>query len=534
MNRVGAIVFFLLVFIFSCQYKPTHQKQIFRYNELAGITSLDPAFASNLSNIWASQQIFNTLFQLDDHLQIQPMLAHSWQMNDSNTRFVCTLRQDVFFHPNPCFKEARKLIANDVAFSFNRLLHTGNGSWITDYIKKNDDTLHILCPDDSTVVFTLQRSFVPFIQLLAVPITGIVPHEAVAFYGKDFARNPVGTGPFLFKRWVDNEKLVLSKNPHYFERDSLGTALPYLDGIAISFVKDPQTALLGFLTGAFDMLSGMEKPYRETLINDQGQLKSKYAHDFRFHRMPFLNVEYIGFHPDANPQHPLRHPSLRKALHLLLDKQMITRYVRRDVGIPALQGFVPPALQSQPWQSDYEQTNRSAALQLLHDAGFSHPSEVPSFTLFCDPLYADIYTQVVNQWKREGFVVNLEVLDRPTLKSQIAKGRLLCFRASWIADFADANSYLSLFYSPNFSPNGPNYTHFSNTQADLLFESSMAEPHDSIRNLMYQMMHALIEDESPVIPLYYDEVVRFTHRRVIGMKINVMNHLLLKQIHIQP
>lgn len=536
MNNVRGVIFLLAMAMvwFSCRKSASNEKQIFRYNDLAGITSLDPAFANNLSNIWAVQQLYNSLLQFDDNLQIQPCIAKRWEASDDNTLFTCYLRDDVYFHPAPCFTGPRKLVASDVQFTFNRLLQTGNATWVTSYIQRNEnDSLLIDCPNDSTVTFHLQRSFMPFVQILALPMVGIVPEEALIFYGQDFGRNPVGTGPFLMKRWVENEKLVLSKNNSYFECDSLGNSLPYIDGVAISFIKDPQTVLLGFMTGSFDMLSGMEKPYRETLVNEQGDLKTSFRADMDLLRIPFLNTEYIGFNLTSEPNHSLRYPQVRQALHLVLDKQMITKYVRRDVGIPAYQGFLPPSLQVVSWPTRYDRPNRTTALQLLQEVGYEHPSMVDPFTLYCDPLSADVYTQLVNQWRREGFRVKLEVIDRPTLRSQLAKGQLLCFRASWIADFPDPNTYLSLFYSPNFSPRGPNYTHFHNVKADQLFEQSMSETDDSLRMAMYREMYALVEAESPVIPVYYDEVIRFVRHRVSGLGINAMNLLLLKSVKIQ-
>ena len=111
-----------------------------------------------------------------------------------------------------------------------------------------------------------------------------------------------------------------------------------------------------------------------------------------------------------------------------------------------------------------------------------------------------------------------------------SSGKLELFRASWIADYPDAENYLSLFYSKNFSPNGPNYTHFKNTNFDSLFNQAMVNPIDSIRIQKYLEMDALVMKFYPVVPLYYDEVIRFTQKNVKGMEINPINMLVLKNV----
>jgi peptide/nickel transport system substrate-binding protein len=106
------------------------------------------------------------------------------------------------------------------------------------------------------------------------------------------------------------------------------------------------------------------------------------------------------------------------------------------------------------------------------------------------------------------------------------------FRGSWIADYPDAENYLSLFYSKNFAPNGPNYTHFSNAHFDKLYEKSQSIVNDSMRSLLYRQMDSIIMFEAPVIVLYYDQVVRLVQNNIEGLGNNPMNLLSLKKVKI--
>lgn len=515
----------LLFIILGCGKKEQSQYAIFRYNDASGITSLDPAFASNLSNIWAVQQLYNGLVQLDSSLQVQPCLAHRWEVSDDGLKYTFYLRKDVIFHPCPCFSGKRYLKATDVVFTFQRLTKTGSGSWITNYLAKNPENglPQVIAINDSMVQFELHTPFVQFIQVLATPYAMIVPPEAVAYYGKDFGFHPVGTGPFVFRKWVLNEKLVLNKNPEYFEWEG-EERLPYLDGVAVTFLKDPQVAMLDFIRGKLDLLSGMEQAYQQELIDQNGNLKEKYKQEIQLFKAPYLNTEYIGFYlGDTTKAIPLK---TRKALQAVLNREVITRYVKKGIGIPAEAGFVPPSLRT--YNAVFKKNE--ATDQVLNKAPAQSFDAFSEFTLYADPLYTEIYTQVVNQWKKAGFQVKLEIMDRPTLKSQVAKGQLPCFRGSWIGDFAEPINYYSVFYSGNRSPAGPNYTHFHSSSFDRLYQAAMQTQETTQRIRLYQQMDSILQAELPVIPLYYDEVVRFIRKEVSGLGINSMNNLDLKRV----
>lgn len=112
----------------------------------------------------------------------------------------------------------------------------------------------------------------------------------------------------------------------------------------------------------------------------------------------------------------------------------------------------------------------------------------------------------------------------------IAKSELPFFRASWIADYPDAENYLSLFYSKNFSPQGPNYTHYSNPLFDKMYEQSLSTTNDSLRMNLYRSMDSLIMEEAPVVILYYDQVLRFVSNQIENIDNNAMNLLTLKRV----
>jgi peptide/nickel transport system substrate-binding protein len=154
----------------------------------------------------------------------------------------------------------------------------------------------------------------------------------------------------------------------------------------------------------------------------------------------------------------------------------------------------------------------------------------PKIILSTNATYIDIAEFLQREWQKIGLDVAIDVNPPSTLRQAIATGKVTFFRASWIADYPDAENYLSLFYSKNFAPNGPNYTHFSNAKFDALYEKAFLETDDAKRFDLYQQMDKIIIEEAPIIPLFYDKVARFTRKNVEGLGINPLNLLSLKRV----
>ncbi len=319
------IVFIFAQVFFSCESDSlsTRDHLVFRYNEHSNITSLDPAFARNPQNIWPTNQLFNGLVQLDDSLNIQPDIAKHWEIVDSTCTYYFTLRKDVYFHRNNVFgiEGTRTVNAYDFEYSFNRLADpkvASPGSWALNNVEL------VTAENDSVFKILLKQPFPPFIGMLGMRYFSVVPHEAVEFYGSDFRRNPVGTGPFQFKLWEENVKLVFRKNPIYFEKDENGEQLPYLEAVAITFLPDKQSEFLQFAQGKIDFMSGLDNSYKDEILTAKGQLQQKYKDRVKLLTTPYLNTEYLGFFKGAEtPEIQSLH--LRQAINYGFDRQKIGR-----------------------------------------------------------------------------------------------------------------------------------------------------------------------------------------------------------------
>ena len=511
-------------------------RKVFRYNSDNGITSLDPAFARTQDNIWAVSQLFNGLVQLDSNLKIKPCISSKWEISEDGLIYKFYLRNNVFFHTGDIFKNrlSRKVTASDFVYSFNRIMDettASPGAWI--FNDKVTDTPFVAI-NDSILEIRLKKPFPPFLGLLTMPYCFAIPHEAIKKYGKDFGRHPVGTGPFMFSQWNEEVKLIFLKNPEYFEKDN-GRQLPYLDAVAVSFLDDKQAAFLEFLQGKLDFFNGLESSFKDEIIEKDGKLKQKYLTKFTTLVTPFLNTEYLAFLVDDSlpnsVSHPLYDKNLRLAIQFAINKNAIMKHLRNNIGYPADGGFIPKGLPGYSPQKDGDWGyNPRKAKEYLAKSGWAKTKK--PITLYTTKDYLDICLFVQKDLKNIGLDVALEVQPASFLKEEKSNNRLNFFRGSWIADYPDAENYLACFYSPNFSPNGPNYTHFKNKSYDALFESIFNQTNDSARIETYHKMESILLAESPVIPLYYDQSIRLINNRVKNLKNTASNSLDLRRVRI--
>ncbi len=618
------IALLLLPLLFSCGKNNSSDEnlKIFKYNESAGILTLDPIYAKDLPHIWACNQIFNGLVAFDDEMNVVPAIAKSWNISDDGMTYTFILRDDVWFHEDECFvsktqrrKDAktqrdedsvtlrlcdsatRKVTAQDFVYSFNRVLDrklNSSGSWIFSNVKRQRTTDNgqqtfeyaFNAVNDTVLEIELSQPFPAFLGILSMTYASVVPHEAVEYYGTEFGRHPVGTGPFKYQYWKEGVKLVFRKNPIYFEVikdtktqrhkdakiesdsatlrlcdseslrlcDSATIRLPYLDAVSISFIVDKQVAFMEFIKGKFHFMSGIDARYKDELLTRDGQLRSEYEDEIYLIREPYLNTEYLAFFlGDDDTLGKERSLALRQAVSYSIDREKMLRYLRNGIGTPGNQGIIPAGL---PGYEDVKTQRRkdaksesdSATLRLCDSATINigypyNPKKAEQLLkdndligyelkLYTTQDYIDIAKFVQSALTEIGLNCRVEEMMPAALREKRANGNLSFFRSSWVADYPDAENYLSLFTTNNFTPQGPNYTHYSNAKFDELYQKSLTCNNLEERAKIYHEMDSLMMTEAPVVILFYDEVLRFVNKDVEGLGSNPTNMLNLKRVKI--
>ena len=599
MKRIFLIL--SLIVMFSCGRNTSSDEnlKIFKYNESAGILTLDPIYAKDLPHIWACNQIFNGLVAFDDEMNVVPAIAKSWNISEDGMTYTFVLRDDVWFHEDECFEKTtdnrqrttaivqnisatqqlsnsatRRVTAHDFVYSFNRVLDrklNSSGSWIFSNVYAFNAI------NDTILEIELSQPFPAFLGILSMSYASVVPHEAVEYYGTEFGRHPVGTGPFKYQYWKEGVKLVFRKNPNYFEveettrlQDNKTTSdfdsvtqqlsnsathrLPYLDAISISFIIDKQVAFMEFIKGKFHFMSGIDARYKDELLTRDGHLRSEYEDEIYLIREPYLNTEYLAFFlGDDDTLGKDRSLALRQAVSYSIDREKMLRYLRNGIGTPGNNGIIPVGL---PGYEDNKTTRQqdnkimidSATQQLSNSAtstiGYPYnPKKAEQLLkdnnligyelkLYTTQDYIDIAKFVQSALTEIGLNCRVEEMMPAALREKRANGNLPFFRSSWVADYPDAENYLSLFTTNNFTPQGPNYTHYSNAKFDELYQKSLTCNNLEERAKIYHEMDSLMMTEAPVVILFYDEVLRFVNKNVEGLGSNPTNMLNLKKVKI--
>ncbi|HTS45953.1 MAG TPA: ABC transporter substrate-binding protein [Puia sp.] len=528
-----------MICMISCHHTADSGKKIFRYNEATGIATLDPAFAKNQSIIWAVHQIYNTIVETDKDLNIVPSLAKNWEVSADRLEYIFHLRDDVFFQDNDAFPsgKGRKLVAGDIEYSFKRLLDkntASSGAWIFNNLVDIENGFKAI--DDSTFRLQLIRPFSPILGLLSMQYCSIVPKEVVEKYGKDFRNHPCGTGPFQLQYWEEGQNLILIKNENYFEKDSTGKGLPYLDAVKISFFDNKAMEFLLLSQGQLDFTNDIDASFKDEVLNKKGELKKEWLGKVILSKHSYLNTEYFGILVDSTnalvKNSPLRLKKIRQAINYGFDRHKMMMYLRNSIGIPAESGFIPaglPGFDSSIVKGYHYDPSRSR--QLLTEAGFPEGRNLPAIKLLTIDIYADLGSFIAKELEELGIHLQVEVVQKSLLLEETAKSEALFFRGSWIADYPDAENYLSVFYSKNPAP--PNYTRYNNPAYDKLYEQSLAETNDSIKNKMYRQMDQMVINDAPIVPLWYDEVIHLVNPWVKGFEPNGLNLLELRRVKLE-
>ncbi len=528
-NMRSTLLFISIIFVIcpGCQDSNTRRANIFHYNQVNYITSLDPAFAKTQNNVWVIDHLFNQLVDLNDSLKLIPEIANSWSVSPDGLVYSFIIRTDIQFHKDPCFGKdsIRFLKSSDIVYSFNRILDptvNSPGLWIFKDKVIDDQPFYAL--NDSSFEIRLKHSFSPLLNLLTMQYCSVMPEEAANYYQNDLSKHPVGTGPFQLKKWIGRRGMFLIKNPDYFKSD-----LPKLDGIRISFIEDRNTAYLDFLKNEIDFFSGLQSGFALQLVTKDGILREDRMEKIQMLKGDYLNTEYIGINMTLLESNPaLLDRRVRQALNLAIDRNTMIKLLKFGIGTPALHGFIPKGLSTFQEAISPLIYNPDSARTLLKLAGYENGYNIKPLIIHTNKDYVDLITYVAKQWEQIGLTVQIDLVETATLREKMKQSSLTFFRASWIADYPDAESFLTVFYSKNPAP--PNYTRFNNPEYDRLYEKAIKEIDMNKRNQLYQKMNQILIDESPVIFLFYDQTAWFAQKYIQNLKSNPLNLLQLETV----
>jgi peptide/nickel transport system substrate-binding protein len=528
-------------------------------NETENIRSLDPVGINDVVSHHVAHQIYDLLIDLDTNLQIIPMIARTWDISPDGLTYTFHLRNDVMFQDNACFPngKGRRLVAEDVRYSLNRVLDPRTGSLGFDFYKnyvvgakefneevtkstsenrepKIKDASGYQVLDDSTFQIKLTRPFAPFIYYMCLGFAYVVPREAVEKYGKDFFQNPVGSGPFIFESWTPDLEINMKKNPNYWDKDQFGNQIPYLDGVKFRFIKDLSQQLLEFKNGTIDDSYRIPNELFKTIVNEDKTLTPEYS-KFIVQRKTSLSTQYYGYLVTSKA---FDNPKIRQAFNYAIDREKILKYVMQGSATdPAIYGMVPPVMPNYNAKRIKGYSfDLAKAKQLMTEAGFPDGKGYPTVTLNINEgggRNTQIAEAIQDMLREIGVTVKLQLLQFAQHLDNIDAGRSDFYRLGWNADYPDPETFLNLFYGKNVPANPKdvspiNSFRYRNPKFDELFEKAIATTDIAERNRLYEDAEQLAVNDAVVLFIYYDEDWRLIQPYVRGYALDPMHRVNMR------
>ncbi len=552
----------ICVTLWSCQSRNsgyTHKTMIgkggiqyggvFSVNEIEDFRSLYPLNITDVTGHRIANQVYEGLLKLDQStLELVGGLAESWEVNDDGTIYTFHLRDGVYFHDDPCFKDGRgrELSARDVKFSLDRLCRASSdnvmASYFLDRVKGASDyyqlSLRNEAPEsgvegikainDRTVQIELAYPFPGMMKILTLSACWIYPPEAYERYGEEMRIHGVGTGPFRTKTVKEGEVVILARHQNYWGADEYGNQLPYLDAIKYTFIKEKRTELDEFRKGNLDMVFDLPT---EEVVKIREEIKEGVPQDYQFQSIPSMIVQYYSFQHQSDVFDDV---NVRKAFNYAIDRQQIVDYALQGKGIPAEYGIVPPCFKeydSQQVKGYYYDAD--LARNSLSKAGYPNGEGFPVLTLqlnYGGAVNVQV-AEVIQRMLEETLNISIELtlVPRSQHYERVETGKALFWRDGWNADYADPENFLNLFYGA-LVPDDINEKSYINSirykskAFDDIFEAAMRETNDEKRISLLLQADQVAMDDAAIIPLYYEESIRLLQNDVANFPINPMEY----------
>jgi peptide/nickel transport system substrate-binding protein len=450
-------------------------------------TALDPQ-TQNLTAIWrVVEHIYEGLTRTRPDLSIEPALAESWEISEDGLTYTFSLRQGVTFH------DGTPLTAGDVKFTFERLIAPETASPAAADLASMES---VEAPDDATVVVTLVQPDASFLATLALSSVGIMSEAFVTANNGDVSQTAMGTGPFMFNEYVPNTRVVLDKNPNYWD-----AGLPYVDGLEMIIAPDDTARTSAVVTGTVDLIE--YAPLRDIEILEQDS-SLKLAGDAN------TNIRYISIN---TAKEPFNIVEVRQAIAAVIDREAVLGPAVFGHGTPTTVLF-PPGFWA-TLDAEIPAPDPERARQLLTDAGYpdGFSTTITSWSQYSFLSAPAVVIQ--EQLAQIGIQAELNLVENATMIEQVhAPTRDYDLAVTGTSGYVDPHNVIQDFET-DASTNSANY---SNPEVDELIAAGIAATDQAERAEIYYEIQQILLEDLPWINL-------FIANQYEAMKTDVMGYV---------
>jgi peptide/nickel transport system substrate-binding protein len=449
---------------------------------------LDPHEVTDGFSVNNTTNVFDTLVRFTaDGTQVEPSLAESWTVSSDNLVWTFNLRKGVKFHDGTPFN------AGAVKFSYDRQTdpkhaYHPRAVGYADFTFQNVKSVDVV--DDLTVRWTLSAPYAPFITNMAMFSTGIASPTAVKKYGKDFFKNPVGTGPFKLVEWVQQDHVTYEANRDYW------AGRPCVDRLIIRTIPDNTVRLLEMERGTVHLMDQVNPPDYNRIRNNP---------DLVLFTGPGLNTGYISMNTEVAPFSDRR---VRQAVNYAVDRNALINAFYGGVATPA-KNPLPSTIwgyndKVQPYEHSVDK-----AKKLLAEAGFANGL---STELYWPNRARPYLTQpqkiaeaVQQQLAQAGIKAQLVTFEWGTYLAKLRNGEDPMAIIGWIGDNGDPDNFLYALLDKDNAVRGKaqNYAFYKSDAVHRLLIQAQQVSSQAARAKLYEQAQEIIHRDAPWAPLVH-------------------------------
>ncbi|MEW6265994.1 MAG: ABC transporter substrate-binding protein [Thermodesulfobacteriota bacterium] len=494
---------------------------------------LDPAYETDGNSFMICDNVLEALIGYkDESTELEPGLAESWQISPDGKTYTFKLRKGVKFHDGTDFN------ANAVVFSLGRQMKERKVKWVgkgyeipaqerpPEYWKSMEmDSIvdSVEAVDDHTVVFKLKKINAPFLANLGMDFSDIISPAAFLKNPKEFVRNPVGTGPFKFVKWVKDDNIALVKNENYWNK----SGGPYLEKAIFRAIPENSVRFLELKAGNIHICQFPNPPDIKLAEKDP---------NLKMVTQPGMNIGYLGYN---HTKKLWQNVHLRRAIAHAIHRKAIVDNVYQGQGQLA-QNPIPPTMWS--WNKDVPGYNYNVdkAKKELEAAGYPEGKGLPEINLWSMP--------VPRPYNPEGLKVGIAMigdLAKVGIKAKIVSydwGTYLkrqreqpedmdLFQLGWTGDNGDPDNFLAVLFDGLADPSVR--TQWKNEEYHKLMIAGRETIEQAKRAEFYAKAQKLLFDDVAVISVAHSQVTWPLSKKVMNYKLHPTASIYLKNVWLE-